>query len=81
MKALRGDFGERTGAALSAGCDVVLHCNGDMSEMRAVAAAARPLTEAARERLVRADGMRGVPEVIDALAARAMLDGWLGRPA
>ena len=28
--------------ALEAGCDVVLHCNGRMDEMRAVAAAAGP---------------------------------------
>ncbi|AQS41407.1 MAG: Glycoside hydrolase [Candidatus Tokpelaia hoelldobleri] len=37
MKALRGDFGELAHGALSAGCDVVLHCNGDMAEMLAVA--------------------------------------------
>lgn len=37
MKALSGSFGQRTGASLRAGCDVVLHCNGDMAEMRAVA--------------------------------------------
>ncbi len=40
MGALSGSLGERTRAALAAGCDVVLHCNGDMSEMRAVAAEA-----------------------------------------
>jgi beta-N-acetylhexosaminidase len=38
MKALSGDFGARTDAILAAGCDVVLHCNGVMDEMRAVAA-------------------------------------------
>jgi beta-N-acetylhexosaminidase len=43
MKALSGDFGERTRASLAAGCDVVLHCNGGMDEMKAVAAAVRPL--------------------------------------
>jgi beta-N-acetylhexosaminidase len=36
MKALSGDFTERASAALKAGCDVVLHCNGDMAEMAAV---------------------------------------------
>jgi len=37
MKALSGDFATRTQAILAAGCDVVLHCNGVMDEMRAVA--------------------------------------------
>ena len=36
MKALGGTFEERAKSALSAGCDVVLHCNGDMTEMKAV---------------------------------------------
>ena len=50
MKALAGDFSERTRAALDAGCDVVLHCNGVMDEMTAVASAARPLAGKARRR-------------------------------
>ncbi len=37
MKALAGTFEERTAQAFAAGCDVALHCNGDMAEMRAVA--------------------------------------------
>ena len=37
MKALGGTFGERTQAALAAGCDVALHCNGDMKEMQEIA--------------------------------------------
>jgi beta-N-acetylhexosaminidase len=38
MKALSGDFTDRARDSLSAGCDVVLHCNGDMEEMKAVVA-------------------------------------------
>jgi beta-N-acetylhexosaminidase len=50
MKALSGDFAERTRGALAAGCDVVLHCNGDMAEMQAVAGACPPLAGRARAR-------------------------------
>ncbi len=51
MGALSGGMAARTDAALSAGCDIVLHCNGDMSEMIEVANAARPLSDAALRRL------------------------------
>lgn len=54
MKALSGPFDERTALALDAGCDVVLHCNGALDEMRAVAAGSRLLSGDARERAERA---------------------------
>ena len=44
MKALSGDFATKTQASLAAGCDVVLHCNGLMEEMRPVAQAATVLS-------------------------------------
>ena len=37
MKALSGPFDARAEAALAAGCDVVLHCDGTMADMEAVA--------------------------------------------
>ena len=40
MKALGGGLGDRAAAARRAGCDIALHCNGEMAEMQAVAAAA-----------------------------------------
>lgn len=36
MKALGGDFKDRTKAALGAGCDLILHCNGNMQEMQEI---------------------------------------------
>jgi beta-N-acetylhexosaminidase len=43
MKALTGSYTERTLKSLAAGCDLVLHCNGKMEEMREVAAATPPM--------------------------------------
>jgi beta-N-acetylhexosaminidase len=40
MKALKGPFDERAAAVIEAGLDIVLHCNGDLEEARAVASAA-----------------------------------------
>ena len=47
MKALSGSFGQRAKACLDAGCDVVLHCSGDMDEMRDVASVLPTLSERA----------------------------------
>ncbi|MCI5046872.1 MAG: beta-N-acetylhexosaminidase [Aquisalinus sp.] len=50
MKALAGSFQDRSQAALAAGCDILLHCNGDMAEMQAVAEVAPLLGGKARAR-------------------------------
>jgi beta-N-acetylhexosaminidase len=50
MAALRGGLADRAGRALAAGCDVVLHCNGDMGEMAELAAAVPELTGEAASR-------------------------------
>jgi beta-N-acetylhexosaminidase len=52
MAALEGPFGVRTAAALSAGCDIALHCNGKLDEMEEIAREVPPLSGA---RLARAD--------------------------
>jgi beta-N-acetylhexosaminidase len=74
MKALSGSFEDRARAALDAGCDVVLHCNGGMDEMQAVAAGARPLAGEAARRAASALARRWAPEPVDAEAARARFE-------
>ncbi len=39
MKALKGSFSQKTKQILEAGCDLVLHCNGNMAEMQEIASA------------------------------------------
>ncbi|MDA0231575.1 MAG: beta-N-acetylhexosaminidase [Proteobacteria bacterium] len=50
MEALSGTVGERARAALAAGCDVALHCNGQLEEMADVADKVAKLTSAATRR-------------------------------
>jgi beta-N-acetylhexosaminidase len=54
MEALEGSIGERAAAALAAGCDMALHCNGKLDETRAVAAVAPILGGAAERRAMAA---------------------------
>jgi beta-N-acetylhexosaminidase len=70
MGALSGSIAERTRAAIAAGCDVVLHCNGKLDEMRAVAGEAPELAGAAARRAAAALAVRKSPSGIDLAAAR-----------
>lgn len=56
MQALSGSMQERVTKSLKAGCDLILHCNGDRAEMEAIAEAlpGKPSVDAAT-RLARAD--------------------------
>jgi beta-N-acetylhexosaminidase len=62
MGALSGTLAERAQAALAAGCDMVLHCNGKMAEMEAVAAATPKLAGEAARRADAALAQRKPPE-------------------
>jgi beta-N-acetylhexosaminidase len=81
MKALSGGFEARARAALEAGCDVVLHCNGALDEMTAVAAGAWPLAgDAARRAQAALARLAESPEPFDVQAGRARFDaGFEGR--
>ena len=54
MQALGGSLRDRAEAALAAGCDIALHCNGNAEEMTGVAEASPPLDGAAKARVDRA---------------------------
>jgi len=78
MKALSGTLTERAEQSLKAGCDVILHCNGDLTEMRQVAEGtgklkgeARRRAEAALARIVH------TAEPLDVAEARARLEAAL----
>jgi beta-N-acetylhexosaminidase len=51
MHALQGSFADRTAGVIAAGCDIALHCSGDMDEMRDCAKGVGTITPRAKERL------------------------------
>jgi beta-N-acetylhexosaminidase len=79
MNALAGSIAERTRAIVNAGCDVVLHCNGKLDEMRDVAREAPELAGVALERAKRALASRQQPAPFDRRAGRAELEALMDR--
>lgn len=77
MQALSGTLPQRGVAALTAGCDLVLHCNGDRAEQLAMAAALPVMTPDAVRRADDALLQRKSPVPIDISACSAELDALL----
>lgn len=78
MKALSGTLGDLSTRALAAGCDVVLHCNGTLSERREVATASGNMNDTAQNRAERALRARRAPDDIDIPALDRELEALLG---
>lgn len=66
MQALEGSLKQRGERALAAGCELLMHCNGAMSEMVEVAHAAPALGGRAAERAALALDARHAPNAFDA---------------
>ena len=79
MNALSGTIAERTAAIVAAGCDMVLHCNGKLDEMRDVASMTPELSGDAMTRADRALASRKPPKPFDREASRVELDALIKR--
>ncbi len=73
MSALTGSLADRSRKALDAGCDLILHCSGDIEEMGAVADESGRLSEAAQARAEAALAWRKKPLACDQQALLAEL--------
>lgn len=77
MKAMQGDFTKRTQDVLAAGCDVILHCNGDMTEMQAIAQGLITLSGKSLERAEKAMLGAGKTKEFDVAEARISVNNLL----
>jgi beta-N-acetylhexosaminidase len=75
MQALSGDFAERARSSFAAGCDVVLHCNGVMEEMEAIAAVCPELSGEPARRARQTMTWLSAPEPCDEASLREEFAG------
>lgn len=73
MQALSGPLAVRSEASIAAGCDVVLHCNGTLSEMQQVVDASGEMTDIAQKRAIAVLQARSEPVSVDISALDAEL--------
>ncbi len=81
MEALRGTIRTRAADSIAAGCDLVLHCNGDRAEMAQVIAGCGVMTAAAQDRAAAALAQRRAPDPAEIPALVAELDALLDEAA
>lgn len=75
MEALDGRVEDRARLSREAGCDIVLHCNGTVAQMAAVAEVAGMMDETSQHRADRALSWRRAPQDCDLSALSAEYDG------
>ncbi|GGB02021.1 glycoside hydrolase family 3 N-terminal domain-containing protein [Allosediminivita pacifica] len=80
MEALSGTVPERAEAALGAGCDIVLHCNGKLDEMTPLMERVGVFGAAAQERAEAALEARRDPETVDIEALEAEFEALINSP-
>lgn len=73
MQALSGTVPERGAASMQAGCDVILHCNGDLEERIALIDRIGTMPPASQTRAEAALARRPTPEDVDIAALKAKL--------
>ena len=78
MQALSGPLDVRAQRALSAGCDIILHCNGQIDEMQLLAGSTNGLSAPSQMRVARVLSQRPDVQPVDIQQVKAEFDALLG---
>jgi beta-N-acetylhexosaminidase len=78
MEALSGPLDLRARRALSAGCDIILHCNGQMDQMQLLADNSDGMGEASQMRAAQVLAQRPEVQPVDIQQVKAEFDALLG---